>query len=665
MGPGVQAWYNQFLAVDPTNAEPRLRGPRGGLRDARTAARTWTTAGPYWNFYFSCWRPTRCIRRTATNGCPQTTHSDQHSVAIGTVGGKAYVFVGNDGGIYRRPAQRHRRTRNGNGTDWRVLNDGTIDALQYYSVGVGKLNADDARPDLHGGDRVLVSGGLQDNGGSLLPAGRRRRWSRTSAATAATSSSTRTTAATSSRSTSRCRCGDADVRATRARIIRTRSSTCRSRRRSTSRRPTSTRSSSRRSRRTTRTSTSGSRPAPASGTRTRASRSRSGSQWQKVYSLPERRPDVHRGRLLGQRLLATWCGPCSTAARRSRAAPSSAPYADGDLDVHAGRPRRRGVPNRYLQGAAIDPNDANDLFLGVNGFSRRFTEGPGAGVGHIFESKDGGADLDGHRRGNFPDIPVERRRLPAERRALAATDLGVLYRARPASGSGSAARLPSPSHGPDVGPDGNLYAATHGRGIWRITAAALPGHPRYTSANGPPSAARCSCCGLISAALFVMIVLPLHGRCRESAERAAEESRHRARQIPQCGAGEVPVSPDGVMRGSPTRRPSLFVKAARVVIAAGSGQSYDPISARANVGPRGRGSPIRGEIYEEICRCRPSRSVTAKAAPHPREGTSNSRVERPLNGCDVRDAASEARHDGHGHPLGPSKWSPCTRSGGP
>ena len=60
----------------------------------------------------------------------------------------------------------------GHATDWQSLNDGTLDALQYYYVGVGKLQADDAkRPDLTTGEQVLVSGGLQDNGGSLLRPG--------------------------------------------------------------------------------------------------------------------------------------------------------------------------------------------------------------------------------------------------------------------------------------------------------------------------------------------------------------------------------------------------------------------------------------------------------------------------------------------------------------
>ena len=49
---------------------------------------------------------------------PAVDALDQHSVAFGTVGGKAYVYVGNDGGIYRRPANGT-VNRNGNGTDWR------------------------------------------------------------------------------------------------------------------------------------------------------------------------------------------------------------------------------------------------------------------------------------------------------------------------------------------------------------------------------------------------------------------------------------------------------------------------------------------------------------------------------------------------------------------
>ena len=91
-------------------------------------------------------------------------------MAIGKVGGVPTLFIGNDGGVYSHPLNGHINA-NGNGDDWKSLNDGTMDALQYYYVGVGKLADNGSRPDLGSGDPVLVSGGLQDNGGSLLRPG--------------------------------------------------------------------------------------------------------------------------------------------------------------------------------------------------------------------------------------------------------------------------------------------------------------------------------------------------------------------------------------------------------------------------------------------------------------------------------------------------------------
>jgi hypothetical protein len=72
----------------------------------------WTTIGPYWNFGFKCWNvgPSR-------NTCPLSTHPDQHSIVID--GNR--VYVGNDGGIFRRPLRGHVNA-NGNATDWENLN---------------------------------------------------------------------------------------------------------------------------------------------------------------------------------------------------------------------------------------------------------------------------------------------------------------------------------------------------------------------------------------------------------------------------------------------------------------------------------------------------------------------------------------------------------------
>src|SRR5215208_791974 len=169
--PGIQAWYNQFITVDPADANHVYVGLEE-VYETKDGGTSWSTVGPYWNFYFGCWRQDALYPPNGTpNRCPLTTHSDQHSVTVGSVNGQKVVYVGNDGGVYRRPVNG-KVNRNGNATDWVSLNDGTIDALQYYYVGVGKLDADDAkRPDLGSGDAVLVSGGLQDTGGSLLRPG--------------------------------------------------------------------------------------------------------------------------------------------------------------------------------------------------------------------------------------------------------------------------------------------------------------------------------------------------------------------------------------------------------------------------------------------------------------------------------------------------------------
>src|SRR3954447_26003170 len=124
-GPGVQAWYNNFIQVDPANAEHVWVGLEE-VYETKNGGSSWTTPGPYWNFNFSCWS-----FDPAKNSCSKTTHSDQHAVAVG--GGR--VYVGNDGGIYSRPVNGT-LDRYGRAGDWKSLNAG-LDTLQFYSVGVG------------------------------------------------------------------------------------------------------------------------------------------------------------------------------------------------------------------------------------------------------------------------------------------------------------------------------------------------------------------------------------------------------------------------------------------------------------------------------------------------------------------------------------------------
>ena len=104
-----------------------------------------------------------------------------------------------------------------------------------------------------------------------------------------------------------------------------------------------------------------------------------------------------------------------------------------------------------------------------NGYSRRFV--PGGGIGHVFETWNGGqtwTDISG----NLPDIASDALVLAHGQLALA-TDPGV-YTAREGEGARttwSPPRLRPAQRGrrrPHPGPDGYIYAATHGRGVWRI-----------------------------------------------------------------------------------------------------------------------------------------------------------------------------------------------------
>ena len=113
--------------------------------------------------------------------------------------------------------------------------------------------------------------------------------------------------------------------------------------------------------------------------------------------------------------------------------------------------------------------------MSTSRFSRRFSEGPGAGLGHVYESKDAGAhwtDISA----NLPDIPSSDIVVLNSGGLVVATDLGVLHRA---AGATTWTRLGGSSLPATVamdlslGPDGRLYVATHGRGIWRTSAAGL------------------------------------------------------------------------------------------------------------------------------------------------------------------------------------------------
>ncbi|MGW1868942.1 glycosyl hydrolase [Streptomyces mauvecolor] len=457
--PGIQSWYNQFLQVDPNNADHVYLGLEE-VFESKNGGTSWITPGPYWNFPFPCWSIDPAKQ---TGDCSPTTHSDQHAIAVGSYKGKTYAYVGNDGGIYRRPLNGAVDS-GGHAKDWQSLNDGTLDTLQYYSVGVGK--------DLtYGG--VSVTGGLQDNGQSILR-GRDKvmgsnfggdggdtitdpangcnianeyvyldMWVTQNCGVNNGSWTTDPTKATEYEVAP----PDKDLGGAGARFIAPITSDTKD----------------------TNTWVAGGRHV---WVQNKGFAIRSGAEWKNTYDLG----DGHVATAVassGGTVYVGWCGPCNN---QGFARGIAVGNADGTGWHQLNLPVDGTVPNRYISGFEVDPANAQHVYVAVNGFSRKFTEGPGAGTGHIFESKNGGTNWT-DISANLPDVPADTVKLLPNGGLALGTDLAVFYRP-----TGSAQwkvlgdQLPTTAVLQlKLGTDNNLYAATHGRGIWSFDVRRLKG----------------------------------------------------------------------------------------------------------------------------------------------------------------------------------------------
>ncbi|MFH8625819.1 glycosyl hydrolase [Streptomyces vietnamensis] len=446
--PGVQAWYNQFLTVDPADPQHVYAGLEE-VHETKDGGATWSAVGPYWNFGFACWAIDPAKQ---TGDCNQTTHPDQHGVAIGRYHGKSFVYVGNDGGVYKRPVSGA-QDASGHATDWTSLNDGTIDTLQYYSVGIGK--------DLdHGG--LSVTGGLQDNGQSVL----RSNDTVMGSNFGGDGGDTLTDPANgcniaeeyvylSVQITQNCAVNDGSwtgdaAKATSYNVAPADNATGEAR--FIAPLAADMKSSS--------TWIAGGRHI---WVQTKGYAIRSGDEWQSVYDLGAHRTATAVA-ASGGKVYAAWCGPCNN---QGFTRGISVGNADGTGWHDVNLPVDGTVPNRYLSGFAIDPKNADHVYLAVNGFSRHWTEGPGAGVGHVFESTDGGTTWKDVST-NLPDVPADSAVVTPNGGLALATDLGVVYRAPGRTTWQRVGSLPAVAVLQlKLGPDGStLYAATHGRGIY-------------------------------------------------------------------------------------------------------------------------------------------------------------------------------------------------------
>lgn len=463
-GPGIQAWYNQLLLVDPTNPDHVYLGLEE-VYETKDGGSNWTTPGPYWNFYFPCWAPDSTYTETGGgNRCPLTTHPDQHSIAIGTRGGVPTVFVGNDGGVYSRLVDG-KANGNGNATDWTTLNDGTMDALQYYAVDVGKVNpANSKNPPGADAGEVIISGGLQDNGGSILLSGDDKMSSNFGGDGGDVlvdpndgCNIVQEYVVLAMRVTNKCARQDTldaflDVTKANTRSIAP---------------PDIARFI-----------------APFTGNATNIKQWLAGGyniwwqtkgfdisgpgEWKSVHKWANPGQTTTTLAMSGTTAVAAFCGPCNNNGFTRGVALGRYDAAGSANNGWTWTDVTSGLPNRYVSGAAVD-GDA--VYVVLNGFSRRFTEGPGADQGHVFKATvnaNGSLSAWTSIDGNFPDVPANSIAVLPDGSLVVGTDLGVVYKpAASAIWQRLGADFPvTVAIDVELGPDNKLYVATHGRGVW-------------------------------------------------------------------------------------------------------------------------------------------------------------------------------------------------------
>jgi photosystem II stability/assembly factor-like uncharacterized protein len=435
--PGVQAWYNQWVTVDPADASHVYVGLEE-VYESVDAGHNWVAAAPYWNLTLDCFS-----LDPFPGTCPNTTHSDQHAATIS--GGR--LWVGNDGGVFSRPLSAH-----GAGGNW-TSHNARLNTLQYYFADSGR--------DSKG--RLNYWGGLQDNGTSKLIPGTSKYAPVESSEPFGGDGGDTLVDPTNPDNVITEYTGldmavtqdggvhwlDVNPNDPLPRFI-----------------------------------------APFTADQHKLSDLYAGgeyvwksgkgfkttaSDWAMQYDQGAGRSTTALD-AAGGTVYAAWCGPCNPSFATGQGFKSG-------IATNAGGAWHQLTPplsTRYPTAVAVDPANAQHVYVTYSGYSRHWVVGPyDAGVGHVFETTDGGlhwADISGGSAGGLVDAPANDVLIVGDR-LVVATDLGAF-----ASGlhGGTWQRLGTGL--PNVvvndlaltpGADPTVLAATHGRGLWTIPVAAL------------------------------------------------------------------------------------------------------------------------------------------------------------------------------------------------
>jgi hypothetical protein len=445
---GSQSWYDQYVTVDPRDATHVYVGLKE-VYETSNSGSMWISVGPYWNFGKPCWS-----FDPAKNTCPLTTHPDQHAAFVAPDG---TAYFGNDGGMYSRPASLRGVVK------WRDLN-ATLHSLQYYYAGIGRWPG--------GGDAIW--GGLQDNGTSLLKPGAAQMVSPFGGdgGDVIVDPNDGRRAVNEYVDLAMARTQNGGLSDGTTRTYTTITPTCK----------------------TTIDLEYDPQPcdpnprfiAPYEADPKNINHWVGGGQfvwdnkgagwntlcnsavcdWKPVHDLGAGQQTTAVG-VVGKTIYAGWCGNgCNPG--------GTAPFISG-IDTNAGGTWHRvsapNLPNRIPTSFYVDPGNANHVYVVYGAFSRRWI--PGGGVGHLFESTNGGTSWT-DRSGNLPDAPANDV-LMFHGKLVVGTDVGVFMASPNATGSWSrvGTNLPNASTNDlAVAPDGAyMISATHGRGIWKFSSA--------------------------------------------------------------------------------------------------------------------------------------------------------------------------------------------------
>ncbi|HEX2321353.1 MAG TPA: hypothetical protein VHJ18_20455 [Streptosporangiaceae bacterium] len=458
--PGIQAWYNQFLAIDPNNSDHVYVGLEE-VYETQNAGSSWNTIAPYWNFGFKCFSYTP-FEGTCNHN---QAHSDQHAAII--IGGKLYI--GNDGGVYARSLTDH------TAGDWTNLN-AHMDALQYYGA--------------QGSGDSVIYGGMQDNGsakvfttpttvpddqGNPIKVSSVQVFGGDGGYTLVDPNNsnnviTEYTGLTALKSTDGganwhfITPADPDPRFI-APIDMDRTNP---------------------SHLVAGGAIVWSSEAGIAGTTAGTGAS---TDWQPIFDVRNALGGNATSQVTAldavtigrtQYVAAAWCGPCNASF------PGGGGFQSGIVMLsnsggtwHATAQActagiacaGSGIPNRYISGVKIDTANPNHAYLSLSGYSRKWMIGPDdPGVGHVFQTSNGGTSWT-DISGNLPDVPMDDI-VYENGKLVVASDIGVLTSENNgATWSRLGTNLPNVVVDQlTLDPNGTLVAATHGRGIWTIPA---------------------------------------------------------------------------------------------------------------------------------------------------------------------------------------------------